>query len=212
MDEAQRAVEQEVVEASRGLRSAVHALAAASMTRRNDPERIEAAAALVREATALLDGEPLGEWWEGPAVPAEDRGLQAFRRRSLFQGALHPFSSPVRWFDAEGPAGEDALGFEITLTRLHGGPPRAVHGGYVAGLFDELLGAVQGRAPGGGGFTGRLEVRYRSLTPLDAPLRFTGWIEAAKGRRITVVGRCEADGVLCADAKGLFVRPVRGIA
>lgn len=181
------------------------------MTRRNDPERIAAAENLVREAASLLDGEPLGEWWDGHTVPAEDRGLLAFRRRSVFQGALHPFSSPIRWFEVEGPEGRDGLGFEVTLGRLYGGPPRAVHGGYIAGLFDELLGAVQGRAPGGGGFTGRLEIRYRSPTPLDTPLRFSGWIEGAKGRRVTAVGRCEAGEVLCADAKGLFVRPVGGI-
>lgn len=197
--------------ASRELRDAAHALASASMSRRNEPHRIAAAAALVREAAALLDGEPLGEWWDGPAVAPEDRGLQAFRRRSLFQGVLHPFSSPLRWFDQAGPDGRQELGFEVTLSRLHGGPPRAVHGGYLAGLFDELLGAVQGRAPGGGGFTGRLEVRYRALTPIDRPLRFHGWIERAKGRRVTVAGRCEADGVVCADATGLFVRPLHGI-
>ena len=189
----------------------MHDLATASMTRRNDPDAIAAAASLVQQAAALLDGEPLGEWWDGPAVAPEDRGLQAFRRRSLFQGALHPFSSALRWFEAEGPQGQEGLGFEVTLGRLFGGPPRPVHGGHIAGLFDELLGAVQGQAPGGGGFTGRLEVRYRSLTPLDEPLRFSGWVDAAKGRRVTVSGRCEADGVLCADAKGLFVRPVQGI-
>lgn len=197
--------------ASRGLRAAVHSLAAASMTRRNDPAAIAEAEALVREATALLDGDGLGEWWDGPAVAAEDRGLQAFRRRSLFQGALHPFSPELRWFEAEGPAGQPGLGFEVTLGRLYGGPPRSVHGGYIAGLFDELLGAVQAQAPGGGGFTGRLEIRYRALTPLDEPLRFMGWVEVSKGRRVTVAGRCEAEGVLCADAKGLFVRPAQGI-
>ncbi len=197
--------------AARDLRAAVHQLADASVTRRNPPERLAEATRKVREAAALLDGDPLGEWWQEPVAAPEDRGLRAFRRRSLFQGALNPFSPNLRWFEVAGPAGQAGLGFDVTLGRPFGGPPRSVHGGFIAGLFDELLGAVQGQVPDGGGVTGRLEIRYRALTPLDTPLRFTGWVDQAKGRRITTVGRCEAEGTLRADARGLFVRPTRGV-
>ena len=83
-----------------------------------------------------------------------------------------------------------------------------MHGGYLAALFDELLGGVQGRAHGGGGYTGRLTIRYRALTPVDEPLVFTGWITEDKGRRIITAATCRtADDRLTAEAEGLFVRP-----
>ncbi len=152
--------------------------------------------------------ERLAPWWEGPAVPQDQLGLRAYRHRSLFQGALHPFSPTLRWIDVEPVADAPTLAFTVTLPPLYGGPPRAVHGGYLAGLFDELLGAVQGRARGGGGYTGRLTVRYRALTPIDEPLVFTGWITDDRDRRITTAATCTtADGGVTADAEGLFVRP-----
>jgi len=130
----------------------------------------------------------------------------------MFQGALHPFSQHFEWQpEVAGPAGEPALAFEVTVPVLFEGPPRAVHGGYLAGLFDELLGAVQGKAEGGGGYTGRLTVRYRALTPVETPLVFTGWISSASGRRIETMATCRSGDTLCAEATGLFVRPAGGL-
>lgn len=189
----------------------MHDLARASVGRENDVAAIDTATATVEQATAALGGPRLENWWEGPAVPVEDRGIRAFARRSPFQGELHPFSSTFDWHEVAGPDGQPAWGFDVQLDRLFGGPPNSVHGGYIAGLFDELLGAVQSRASGGGGFTGRLEIRYRALTPLDTPLTFTGWISQEQGRRIQTVGHCRAGETLCAEAVGLFVRPAAGL-
>lgn len=144
-------------------------------------------------------------WWQVDGDPVTD--LRAYRHRSIYQGALHPFSSAVRWIEADGPDGEPGRGFVVRVSDLFGGPPMAVHGGYVAGLFDELLGAVQGLTGGGTGYTAILTVRYRSMTPVDEDLTFRGWVTSDVGRRIHTHASCHAGDRLTAEAEGLFVRP-----
>jgi acyl-coenzyme A thioesterase PaaI-like protein len=80
-----------------------------------------------------------------------------------------------------------------------------VHGGYVAALFDEILGAAIGMAPPPG-VTAILEVRYRNVTPVEQELRFEAWIAEDRGRRIVARATCHAGETLTADAKGTFVR------
>ena len=89
------------------------------------------------------------------------------------------------------------------------GPPGCVHGGYIAGAFDELLGATQSLS-GNPGMTGRLTVHYRSPTPLHTDLRMHGELEKVEGRKIFTHGSLfapETDGGerLCAEAEGLFI-------
>ena len=88
------------------------------------------------------------------------------------------------------------------------GPPGCVHGGYLAAMFDNLLGVLPYKMTGRrGAFTGRLTVRYRALTPLNTELLLTGNITDARSRRVVAAGQCHADGVLTAEADALFVRP-----
>ena len=91
------------------------------------------------------------------------------------------------------------------------GPPTAVHGGIVALVFDELLGAL-GAILEVGGFTGTLKVVYRSLTPLHQPVRMRSWIEGEEGVKTFIKGTMhttDPDGTerLCAEAEGIFIRP-----
>ncbi len=190
------------------LRAAVHDLARASTSSQPDLAALGRAEELVRAAAAELDGEVLPRWWQKPPMSDADRELRSYDLRSVFQGELHPFSAALRWEDQAGPDGQRGLAFEVTLSNLYEGPPRSLHGGYLAGLFDELLGAVQVRAQGVPGWTGRLAVRYRSMTPLDTELRFEGWVVEGNGRRLRTTGTCRADGKLCATADALFVEPV----
>ena len=88
------------------------------------------------------------------------------------------------------------------------GPPGCVHGGYLAAMFDSLLGVLPYKMTGRrGAFTGRLTVRYRALTPLNTELVLTGKTTDARSRRVVAAGQCHADGVLTAEADALFVRP-----
>ena len=96
----------------------------------------------------------------------------------------------------------------VCLDDDYQGPPGCVHGGYLAAMFDSLLGVLPYKMTGRrGAFTGRLTVRYRALTPLNTELVLTGKITDARSRRVIATGQCHADGVLTAEADALFVRP-----
>ncbi|MCY3891469.1 MAG: PaaI family thioesterase [bacterium] len=96
----------------------------------------------------------------------------------------------------------------VCLGEDYQGPPGAVHGGYLAAMFDNLLGVLPYRLTGQrGAFTGRLTVRYRALTPLNAELVLTGRLTNVRSRRVIAAGQCHADGRLTAEAEALFVRP-----
>ena len=92
----------------------------------------------------------------------------------------------------------------VTFGRSYEGPPGYVHGGFVAGIFDEALGAAQGFS-GLAGMTGRLIVHYRSPTPLDTELRLRADMDSVDGRKIFCSGTLWAGDRLCAEAEGLFV-------
>ncbi len=94
----------------------------------------------------------------------------------------------------------------------YNGPPMSVHGGIIALVFDELLGSL-GAMLDIGGFTGTLEVVYRSLTPLHQPIRMRGWVEREEGQKVFIHGTFHttdpgaSEERLCAEAKGIFIRP-----
>lgn len=92
----------------------------------------------------------------------------------------------------------------------YNGPPAAVHGGVIALVYDELLGCL-GAILDIGGFTGTLKIVYRSLTPLDRPIRMRGWIDRQEGVKTFIKGEMHVreGGVerLCSEAEGIFIKP-----
>jgi acyl-coenzyme A thioesterase PaaI-like protein len=92
----------------------------------------------------------------------------------------------------------------VTCGSAYEGPPGHVHGGFVAAMFDELLGLAQSLS-GKHGMTGRLTIHYRSPTPLHTELRMEGWLDRAEGRKIICRGTLHDGDVLCAEAEGLFI-------
>lgn len=104
--------------------------------------------------------------------------------------------------------GHPAVTAVVCLGEAYQGPPGCVHGGYLAAMFDNLLGVLPYRLTGRrGAFTGRLTVRYRALTPLNTELVLTGRLTNVRSRRVTATGQCHVDGLLTAEAEALFVRP-----
>lgn len=125
--------------------------------------------------------------------------VHALFDQSPFIGRANPLAPPIRiWEDGGEVAGE------VTFGAAYEGPPGCVHGGYVAGAFDEVLGATQ-TLSGRAGMTGTLTTVYRSPTPLHTPLRFRGWITGTERRKILTAATLHAGDRLCAEATAIFI-------
>lgn len=193
-----------LVDAVRELGAILHSAGVDGARRRTALAHLEAARDLLR------DGEPRLRWYEDEAGSADTRARN--RELSAFSGSLNAVAPPMRVRTDTRPDGTAALVGAVRLDRLREGPPRSVHGGVLAGLFDELLGAGSRLSGGPGGVTGRLTVRYRRPTPLDVDLELWAWIHDERSRRIVVRGECRApDGgsggeVVTAEAEAVFLR------
>jgi acyl-coenzyme A thioesterase PaaI-like protein len=169
---------------------------------------LERATALVREATALLaphgiDGIP-GQNALRAAYPDREQFATGDPARffpySPVVGPLNAIAPPVVFtFDGERMTGHGSL------PALYTGPPGTVHGGVVAMVLDELLGAVNA-CLGLGAYTGTLTVRYERPTPIGAELAFDAWVDRTEGRKVFTVGTIRADGAVTARAEGVFIR------
>ena len=166
------------------------------------------ATALVREATELLvphqvDGTP-GQ--NALRVGELDREQFAtgdparFFPYSPVVGPLNPVAPPLTFtFDGERLSGTGTLASPYT------GPPGAVHGGVVALVLDELLGAVNA-CLGLGAFTGTLTIRYERITPIQQEIEFESWVDRTEGRKVFTHGTLSAGGQVTARAEGVFIR------
>jgi acyl-coenzyme A thioesterase PaaI-like protein len=153
-------------------------------------EQLRAAAELVRQATALLD--------DPRPVPEHRHG----ERSSIF-GQSNPISPPLVVAIEDGDDGPVVVG-RVTFGQPYEGPPGHVHGGWIAAVFDEVLGLAQAITDSPG-MTGRLTVRYRAPTPLHTELVLRGRVTGVQGRKIHTEATLHAGDVLCAEADGLFV-------
>jgi acyl-coenzyme A thioesterase PaaI-like protein len=184
----------------------LRAIAAELAQRAVPPGEANAALALARSLRAGLQGPRRARWYDrDPVSPTTSPGArEAYGDLSPVRGRLNPLAPPLAIERVDGPDGARIVGRAV-FSRAYEGPPHGVHGGVVAAMFDEVLGAVMGLAPPPG-VTATLEVRYRAVTPLDEPVTFEAWVESDRGRRLTARATCHADGRLTADANGLFVR------
>lgn len=84
------------------------------------------------------------------------------------------------------------------------GPPKCVHGGYVAAIFDEFMGWTQ-MLSGGAGATKNLSVTYHKPTPLNVDLALKARMVSLDGRKIRVTGEMYAGDIMTASADALFI-------
>ena len=216
------------------------------MTEKNpDPDALEGAVDAVRDLTAHLrkttadaglleDVERQLRAIADKLAPHDHEGPYAQRELVITpvpEGQLpRDTDDPVEYFPYSpviGPLNPIApkICFELIGREMHAthvfdaqynGPPASVHGGIVALVFDELLGSL-GAILDIGGFTGTLEVVYRSLTPLHQPVRMRSWIEGEEGSKIYIHGTMHTtdpgadEERLCAEARGIFIRPKQGV-
>ena len=137
-------------------------------------------------------------------LPTHRDEPMSFFPTSALIGWANPLASPAVLWRVEGEDGRPEVRGSVRFGYAYEGPPTCVHGGVIAGLFDEVMGAanvVAGRA----GMTGTLTIRYRKPTPLLAPLEIVGRQTRAEGRKIRAWAGLYHEGVLTAEAEGIFV-------
>ena len=181
-----------------------------------DLHRLEATAAglgaavgHVGAARAAIAGPVRRRWYEVDADGVDDAVRARLSREhgdnSLYRGGRNPLAPPMTVSQGTAPDGTPLVVGEVHVGRGREGPPGRLHGGFLAGLFDDVMSGVPRLVDAGPAVTARLSIRYRRATPIDTDLRFEAWVERRSGRRLVVRARCLADGEVTAEAEALFV-------
>jgi acyl-coenzyme A thioesterase PaaI-like protein len=144
----------------------------------------------------LVDGPLAGSRYEGPLATGDGGGAAAHP----FVGAASPLSPPITLM----LEGDEAVG-RGRFSPAYEGPPGAVHGGYVAGVFDVVLG-MAARAHTRAAVTGTLTIHYHRPTPLGEDLVFRARLDRLEGKHLHLKGQLFAfEDFLTAEAEAVFV-------
>lgn len=185
--------------ALRELAAAIRELTAAHIDTTASEEELAALTQQTRELTAAVKAAPSGRTRAGFGKLPASNTERAYLDTSPVIGMANPNAPPLKmWVEAE------TIHASATFGAAYEGPPGHVHGGYLAAMFDDVLGAAQ-TATGNPGMTASLTVKYRQPAPLEREVRFRGWLESVEGRKIRALATAHVGEVLCAEAEGLFV-------
>ena len=147
-----------------------------------------------------------------PRRPPDFRAeAQGFFPTSPVMGIINPVAPPVHLEVVDGVDGGFAeIRATVNLGYPYEGPPTCVHGGVIAAIFDEVLGAAN-MVAGHPAMTGTLTVRYRKPTPLRTDLRLEARCLGRDGRKIRTWAAMYHGDLMTAEAEGIFVevRPDR---
>jgi len=99
--------------------------------------------------------------------------------------------------------GDDAVA-RVTLGAAFEGAPGRAHGGVVAAIFDDVLGAILS-VLGTPAFTATLRVDYLAPTPMGVELEFRARLRERDGRKLWIEGEALHAGERIATAEGLFI-------
>ena len=101
---------------------------------------------------------------------------------------------------------DDVARFAVVCPPEHEGGPGVAHGGWTAGVMDEVLGHVP-LLHGQMSVTGTLTVRFERPVPIGRPLQASAWIERRDPRKLLVAGELvlASSGAVLASANGTFV-------
>jgi acyl-coenzyme A thioesterase PaaI-like protein len=166
------------------------------------------AQAHIRDALSALKPwlEEGGGWSTisiGSDVPEfgwQEDDLTAVMPYSPISGRRNPMAPPIKLWKA----GENEVLGEAIFSPTYAGPPDSVHGGIIAGVFDEIL-AMSNVISGTAGFTGTLTIKYRRKTPLNTPIELWGKNVRQDGRKQLCRGEMRVNGEVTASAEGLFI-------
>jgi hypothetical protein len=196
-DEERRASKRRLVAEARRLVEAVALVDGAE----TEAAEVEALTARIAAVTAEVESAP----------SLREQGLYAAKgfaarlgERSPVSGQSNPLAPPFRlWLDGDVTRAEACYG------AAYEGPPGLLHGGVVAGAFDEILSVAQ-FASGLAGYTGTLTVRMRRPTPLFKTIAYEAGLARVDGRKIHAWARSTCEGELLGEAEGIFVSRANG--
>jgi acyl-coenzyme A thioesterase PaaI-like protein len=165
---------------------------------------------LLAEATTTLQG--VADILEGAAEnlkrprrqPTPTSAAAELFPTSPIVGPANPIAPPARIWTEKGEDGQPELRGQVSFDYQYEGPPTCVHGGVIAELFDELLGAANIVADKAG-MTGTLTVKYRRPTPLLTELNLVARHTGSERRKSFAWAGIYHDGVLTAEAEGIFI-------
>ena len=173
-------------------------------------EMMEKAITHVDAANESLEESVRLRWYEIDEKEIDDLTKKRLtieaRDNRLFRGERNPLAPPIRVRIEKDDTGQEVIVGELEINRCREGPEGRVHGGFLAGLFDDVLSGAVRLAGGGPAVTGKLDIRYRKATPIDQELRFEAHLENSTGRRIKAKAICLANGEVTAEAEALFIR------
>ncbi len=85
------------------------------------------------------------------------------------------------------------------------GPPGHAHGGSMAALLDEAMGAISWES-GHTTLAARFNTRFKKSLLLGTLAYFEAWVDNVNGRKVTIQARLhDAQGETYAEADGLFI-------
>jgi hypothetical protein len=137
-----------------------------------------------------------------PEVDPGPDDLRPYYPSDASRWHVNPMHPPLR-LEFEG----GVLTGDVELGLAWEGPPGCVHGGFVAMLFDQLLGHAN-ILNDVAAVTGELRVRYLAPTPLHETLAFRVEPPERKSeRRVVTRGVLRVGGHTTAEGEGTFVLP-----
>lgn len=92
----------------------------------------------------------------------------------------------------------------VALGPAFEGAPGRAHGGMVAAIIDETMGAVLPQA-GTPAYTGTLTIRYLAPAPIGEELVFRAWIHRRDRRKLTIHATGQHRDTRFAEAEGVFI-------
>jgi len=121
--------------------------------------------------------------------------------RSGISGRSNPIAPPMHMRTD----GDRTMGWAC-YTAAYEGPPKCLHGGFVAAAFDDLMGVAQ-MASGSAGYTGTLTVKMLRPTPLLERIDYAAWVHRREGRKIWVRAESRLGEERLAEAEIVFITP-----
>lgn len=118
-----------------------------------------------------------------------------------FMGRESPYGFGIDFVPEE----DKSICAKVIFDEHKQGAPGILHGGAIAAVIDEAMGAAVFEY-GKGGFTATMTVNYHQPIPLFKEISIRAWVEKSEGKKVYAV--CEAllpDGTLAASGTGLFI-------